>query len=631
MTIAPPSTFNRLVLEPFAERSTPDGPVTARQRRRVRLLWLGCGVAGSILGFVAPAWAALGLGLWFPGAGFLQAAAPFACLATLVLFGVSLVLWLVCGMFAAPVLVWVGSAVLAGLVAGDAAWPSMQLAVPAASIAASLFLEWRRRRAMPARLAKLRALNAHLAAVRPALPAPTWPVAAPLDAEQLGALRFTLDLALQPLDAWEGFTAKDQFREAAFRYQLYSMSWALALARATRLPSFTGVLEEAQRNACLKMTQHRVWNYWFWENLWGNFRLDADPMRHENIMVTGWYALTLGLYGVTTGDRRFDAPNALPFRHPNGRVYEYSFPRVIARLRENFDRHGLMLYPCEPNWVFNYCNENAMAGVRLFDRTHGTHHFDDLWPRFRKSLIEEFTSVEGRPTVICSNRLGVHLTSEMPVGYASSAVLRRVFDPMSAARCYEQLRLQMRPGEEELLPIGAASQVDPGCYENNGGCFAYAGLMQAAREFGDDTLYAYARRKYDEKGVQSIDGGLRWAGSTYASLLGNSGRLGAEGTWYRFGHLDYPRAWREGPCLERAAYPDVLVALAVSDGRALRLVLEPGRRPVTTTLGFGRLAPASRYRWRGSLESKVQADHLGRAQVVIELRERVECELVPEE
>jgi hypothetical protein len=202
---------------------------------------------------------------------------------------------------------------------------------------------------------------------------------------------------------------------------------------------------------------------------------------------------------------------------------------------------------------------------------------------------------------------------------------------MSAARCYEQLRLQMRPGEAELLPIGAASQVDPGNYRNNGGCFAYAGIMQAAREFGDDELYAYAKRKYDEKGVQEIDGALRWAGSTYSTLLASSGRLGAEGTWYRFGQLDYPRAWREGPCLERAAYPDVLVALAVSDGVGLRLVLEPGRGETTTTLRFARLKPEGRYRLRGAVEGPVGADAQGCAQVSMELRERIELELVPED
>ncbi|HKY89461.1 MAG TPA: hypothetical protein VJM11_00415, partial [Nevskiaceae bacterium] len=202
MTTAPPSALSSLTLEPFAERTTPDGPVTARQRRRGTALWLAAGVGGLILGFAVPDLAAFGLGLWFPGAGFLQTASPFLFLATLVAFVVALGLWLVCGMFAAPLLVWLGAAVLAGVAAGDVSWPAMQAAVPASAIAAWLTLEWRRRRAMPARLAKLRALNAHLESVRPALPAPTWPVAAPLDAEQLGALRFALDLALQPLDRW---------------------------------------------------------------------------------------------------------------------------------------------------------------------------------------------------------------------------------------------------------------------------------------------------------------------------------------------------------------------------------------------------------------------------------------------
>lgn len=630
MTTAPPPEFRSLALEPFAERRTPDGPVTTRRRRRVLTIWLLAGAAGSILGFVVPSWAAFGLGLWFPGAGFLQAAAPFAFLVTLLVFAVSLALWLLCGMFAAPLAVWIGSAALAQALTGAEGGVAVQAAVPAFAIAGLLTLEWRRRRAIPARIDKLRDLNRHLATVVPSLPAPTWPVAAPLDAEQIGALRLTLDLALQPLARWDGFTHKDQFREAAFRYQLYSMSWSLALARATRLPSFTGYLEEAQRNTCLKMTEPAVWRYWFWENLWGNFGVDHDPMRHENIMVTGWYALALGMYGITTGDRRFDAPGSLPFRLDDRTVFDYSYPRIVERLRENFDRHELMLYPCEPNWVFNYCNENAMAGVRLFDRVHGTRHFDAMWPRFRKSLEEEFTSVEGDPTVICSNRLGLHLTSRLPMGFASSAVLRRVFDPVSAARSWEQFRLLLRRGgPEELLPLERASRIDPGNYRDNGGCFTYAALLQAAREFGDDEVYAFAHRKYEEKGVARQNGAWRWAGSNYATMLGNSGRLGAEGTWYRFGQLDYPSAWREGPCLARAGYPDVIVALAVSDGQALKMVLEPGRGGGETTLGFGRLSPGGRYRLRGAVEGEVRADGQGVTSAQVDLRERIELELVP--
>lgn len=67
--------------------------------------------------------------------------------------------------------------------------------------------------------------------------------------EDLAHLRYALDLALQPLDSFAGFTKIDQFREAATRYQLNALSYSLSMAQFTRTPAFTGYLAEAQPNA----------------------------------------------------------------------------------------------------------------------------------------------------------------------------------------------------------------------------------------------------------------------------------------------------------------------------------------------------------------------------------------------
>jgi len=42
-----------------------------------------------------------------------------------------------------------------------------------------------------------------------------------------------------------------------------------------------------------------------------------------------------------------------------------------------------------------------------------------------------------------------------------------------------------------------------------------------------------------------------------------------ENTWRDMMYYDVPEAWHTGPVLAEAAYPDVLVAKAVSDGRDL--------------------------------------------------------------
>ena len=233
--------------------------------------------------------------------------------------------------------------------------------------------------------------------------------------------------------------------------------------------------------------------------------------------------------------------------------------------------------------------------------------------------------------MISSNRLGLHLTSNGVSGHALAAVMRRVFDPALAARSWEQVRMQGNEGSSEMVSLTKGETVDPGNYQINGGCFSWASLLQGAQEYGDRPLYEYARQKYEAMGVSKAGGSLRWAGSTYANLLGCSGRLGAEGTWYRLGHQEYPRAWLKGPCLDRVKWPDVIVALAVSDGTDLRIVIEPGHGGGEVSLGFARLQPGRRYRLRGAVDVALEADQRGNADVKVDLFQRIELQLVPDE
>ncbi|MDT5138627.1 MAG: hypothetical protein QOD58_2889, partial [Mycobacterium sp.] len=100
------------------------GPVTRRIRRRSLLIWCVVAAGGTSLAFsgVGSAWAAFGVGLVFPGAGFLYGAHPVLCVLVLVLFVLSLLLWLLIGAFVAPITVWVGAAVVAALVAPEHPW-----------------------------------------------------------------------------------------------------------------------------------------------------------------------------------------------------------------------------------------------------------------------------------------------------------------------------------------------------------------------------------------------------------------------------------------------------------------------------------------------------------------------------
>jgi hypothetical protein len=55
----------------------------------------------------------------------------------------------------------------------------------------------------------------------------------------------------------------------ATRYQVNTLGWTLALANHNCVPAMRGYLQEAQLNLIEKLKDHRLWSYWWWENLGG--------------------------------------------------------------------------------------------------------------------------------------------------------------------------------------------------------------------------------------------------------------------------------------------------------------------------------------------------------------------------
>ena len=92
---------------------------------------------------------------------------------------------------------------------------------------------------------------------------------------------------------------------------------------------------------------------------------------------------------------------------------------------------------------------------------------------------------------------------------------------------------------------------------------------------------------------------------------------------------EIPDEWKTGPVIAQAAYPDVLVARAVTDGRALDLVLRPGTEGGRTALGLKRLAPRHTYAVIGGVDETVTADDNGCAIVTVDLEDRLELAVRP--
>jgi hypothetical protein len=229
-----------------------------------------------------------------------------------------------------------------------------------------------------------------------------------------------------------------------------------------------------------------------------------------------------------------------------------------------------------------------------------------------------------------ANRIGLQVKARSATLFAGSIWLRSMLAPEFAARGWEILRHEyLRNDGGDLLGMSRLDRVDSGNYRIGKGEGFYPQLMVAAREIGDREIYDFAKAKHNALGVENVSGRLRWPGSTFANLTSHMGRFGAQGAWNRLAHLEYPRQWRSGPILSAASYPDVLVARAVSDGRALTLELVPGQGGGRFPISFSGLIPGAAYHLKGAADETVTADPDGNASLEVTLERRTPLQLIP--
>ena len=634
------------------ERDAANGPITSARLRRAGLVYLALAVAGSALAWLAisPRLQAFGLGLIVPGGGFLlypvgSLASTVAhvglTLATWFVFGLALFAWFGSGNILAPIGVWLGAGIAAASMSHHhATWPLARLAVPGLVMLLAAGAVLLRRRSVPAAIARRRQRNEYLTAsaglATPRDRGTGLPLVEEMSAEDVASMRFLLDRALQPVERFDGFDWIEQFQTTAVRYQVMSLSYALSVAQATRLPALRGYLFQAQRNLIDKMMDHRIWRYWVLENAWGNLRLDPDPMApatHDNVMYSGWYAAMIGMHTSNTGDDAYDRPGSIVFRHPSGREFVYDWPSIIEILVDSFARSPFTLFPCEPNWIYVFCNNYAAIGVSLHDRLRGTDHWSRIEPHYRRSLEQEFTTVDGRLVAIRSASTGLTIPSlTSTVADAMAAYYVHPVFPDIARRSWEIVRREMIHIDAggTRVDLRGWDRIDTGNYRRSN-AMTLAAVMNAATEMGDAEAHDALHTAFMAEHPPVMDAGvLHHPGvSTLGNIVAFCSRAGRTNAMHDLVADGLPAAWREGPLLESVEYPDVLVAKAVSDGTALDLSLLPGRGPGCHTLGMSQLRPGTRYRCEGTIEGEVGADAEGRTSVTVELAGRREVHVRP--
>ena len=612
------------------------GPVTRARLQRTLVRYLALFLIGNGLTLLSNAHlAALGLGLTFPGAGFLiyvtgdVASMAFHIglfLGTVFAFVVSLFLWVATGNLLAPLSVWIGSALYAASMSHHHYWEGATVLVPATILCAGVIIFLRRRQKIQQLHSERERINNYLAektTVTTPLNNAGVPQVEELPESSTPLLRFLLDRALQPIDTFHGFDRIDEFREAAKRYQLCNSSYALSLLQYNHTPAFRGYLSQAQDNLSVKMQDHRCWSYWRYENLWGNFNSNPDPMAFDNIMYYGWYGAMLGMNASNENNHRFSEPGAIRLQHPNGQVFSYSFHDICEIIYNNFKKSEFCLFPCEPRWIYPMCNNFGAVSLVLHDRLYGTNYWGDVGERYVQSLSDEFISLNGRVLAIRDYRTGLTvpgLTSSM--ADAAAAYFMNPVAPELARRSWEILRHDFITRTElgVDLKTNGWDNIDFGNYRPSKAT-TYGLIAAAAKEVGDSEIADLMLQKLDATHPSRIVDGIQHyeGASVSAHAVIFCARNMRPNGLHDLINVGMPQPWQQGPLLEKAEYPKVLVTRAVSDGKALELKLVPGQNAGKETLGISQLQPGKTYRVSGAMESELTATATGEAALHVAL------------
>ena len=631
-------------------RAAPRGPVQSRLRRRafgVYLLLVSVGTLPfamqAIGGFAVPvALQVFGLGLWFPGAGFLALGAHGWWMALLAfsLFILLRVGWSLTGMLALPVMGWLLPALVAALMA-DGAVSSFAQWIPLVALGIGVLgavrEAWNRRWRM-ARAERRRAfLPEALRQLDLVSVAEPDPLQRELTAEALAAARYVFDLALQPVGQFEGFSRRDNFQLAALRYQLNYISYGLAMMQCHYTPNFHGYLSQAQRYAIESLTRPEVCGYWKWESR-GSFRLNVDPAGRDNVMLTGWSLVGITAYAANTGDTRYEKPGSLVFQpfYRGGKTFPHDSGSFIRSLLTNWRQAPYTMYPCEPHWTFPLCNAFGICGVIPYDRQHGSgymqEHFDTMLTRFE----QEFLFEDGDMVPLRSDLTGLDFairTLPPQFGMLSQLSVAIYFNALHAGhakRAYAIARHESLRLEDGHLQLGIPHNlmVDVGDYSINP-CLNLALVALAAQEQGDEQIAEAALREADAARPRRDGAALALDKVSCATnVMLATARWVRRNDWRNLINRGPQPAALHGPLLTDCRYPDVLVARAISDGRNLELVLHNGADPGLQLITIERLQPGAEYR-RSDSDASFHADSSGRAVLEIHLDGRTALTLEP--
>lgn len=231
------------------------------------------------------------------------------------------------------------------------------------------------------------------------------PLASPLlDENQAGHLRRMTNLAARLPDDWSGMQGKTTLQEdfSSLRFQLAYMSYALALTHVHRLPAAPVVFKKSFDQLIQKMLSPDVWTYWHYVSTGngphnrslGELPARWDPVETDNIMYSAYVQSMTLMYHYLFRDPKYAEPGALTFSvNPlfwglGGKHFQYDERSLNDLLYWKMVERGYLGIACEPNCVFQVCNQPPIIGFRFHDLVYGGSTAKEVTDGYVKAWAE---------------------------------------------------------------------------------------------------------------------------------------------------------------------------------------------------------------------------------------------------
>lgn len=216
-----------------------------------------------------------------------------------------------------------------------------------------------------------------------------------LDRYQVAHLRHWDNLSRRQTHDWSLMQGKglgeDDF--GGYRFQLSYMIYGLALVHRNRLPAAPGLFAPTIKRLIEKLLLPDVWMYWrdvsrggsvFNAHLASNYAEEWNPVGRDNIMYSAYVQSCASMSDYLFGQDHYGKAGSLSFRHWSffwggpEKHFDYDRDSLTEHLYWQMVRNGYIGIACEPNCVFQICNQPAIIGFRMHDLITGRRRADEV-------------------------------------------------------------------------------------------------------------------------------------------------------------------------------------------------------------------------------------------------------------